>query len=70
MLFHQAGKSGIGVELILKSLSIRPDYFDAHFNLGINHLRIGDRGAALDEYKILKELDKERANALFNLIYE
>jgi hypothetical protein len=31
---------------------------------------LGDKGFALDEYKILKDLDPERANKLFNLIYQ
>ncbi len=31
---------------------------------------LGNKGAALDEYKILKTLDKDLANQLFNLIYE
>jgi len=29
---------------------------------------IGDKGSALEEYKILKTLDAEQANKLFNLI--
>jgi hypothetical protein len=33
-------------------------------------LRLGDKGSAIEEYKILKGLDKELANRLFNLIYE
>ncbi len=49
--------------------TINLDYADAHYNLGIAYLRIGDRGSALDEYNILKGLDKELANELFNLIY-
>jgi hypothetical protein len=33
-------------------------------------LKIGDRASAIEEYKILKDLNKEEANKLFNLIYE
>jgi len=33
-------------------------------------LKLGDRGSAIEEYRILKELNKELANKLFNLIYE
>jgi len=29
-----------------------------------------DRGSALEEYNILKKLDAERANKLFNLFYK
>ena len=30
---------------------------------------MGDKAAALDEYKILKGIDEDAANKLFNLIY-
>jgi hypothetical protein len=33
-------------------------------------LQVGDKGSALEEYKILKTLDTEKANKLFNLIYK
>jgi len=36
----------------------------------MTYLRLGDRGSALDEYKVLMKLDGEAANKLFNLIYE
>ena len=41
----------------------------AHFNLGTALLQKGDKTGALDEYKILKKLDKETADNLFNKIY-
>lgn len=49
---------------------ILPDYAEAYYNLGITHLAGGDRGMALEEYKILKNLDPQLANKLFNLIYK
>jgi hypothetical protein len=36
----------------------------------MSYLKLGERGSAIEEYKILKELDKGLANRLFNLIYE
>jgi len=39
----------------------------AHFNLGASYLINGDKGSALEEYKILKTLDVDKANELFNL---
>lgn len=38
--------------------------------LGMAYLELGDKGSALEEYKILKDLDKDLANKLFNHIYE
>jgi hypothetical protein len=40
----------------------------AHYNLGLAYLITGDKGSALEEYKILKTLNAELANKLFNLI--
>ena len=52
-----------------QAIRINPKYINAHFNLGLAYLKIGDTGSALQEYKILKGLDAELANRLFNLIY-
>jgi len=41
----------------------------AHYNLGVIYILIGDRNSALKEYKILKELDIDLANKLFDSIY-
>jgi len=38
-------------------------------NLGLSYFQIGDIGSVLNEYKILKELDIDLANELFDLIY-
>jgi len=37
--------------------------------LGGTYFIIGDKNSALNEYKILKELDIDLANKLFDLIY-
>ena len=38
--------------------------------LSIAYLMLNDRGSALEQYKILKNLDTELANKLFNKIYK
>ena len=53
-----------------QALRLKPSLAVARLNLGMSYLRLGDKGSAIEEYKILKELDKELANRLFNLIYE
>jgi tetratricopeptide (TPR) repeat protein len=52
-----------------RAIRIDPDFASAHYNLGVALLRTGDKAAALDEYKILKALDKPSADQLFNQIY-
>ena len=53
-----------------QAIHIKPDHASAHCGLGLAYVMVGDRGSALEQYKILKSLDKELANMLFNLIYE
>jgi Flp pilus assembly protein TadD len=53
-----------------QAIRLKPDDARAHLGLGMSYLIQGDRGAALEEYKILQTLDKERANVLFNAIYK
>jgi hypothetical protein len=38
--------------------------------LGLSYLSAGNRGSALEEYKILKDLDKDMADDLFGRIYK
>jgi Tfp pilus assembly protein PilF len=58
------------IEAFKQAIRITPDYVYAHYGLGLNYLIIGDKSSALNEYKILKELDINLANVLFDLIYK
>lgn len=58
-----------GIEPLKQAIRIKPDYAEAHHLLGFTYSILGDKGSALEEYKILKELDKEKANNLFRVIY-
>ena len=55
--------------MILDTEVIDPDDADVQYNLGITYLQLEDRGSAIEQYKILKKLDTEKANDLFNEIY-
>ena len=46
----------------------QPDNADAHYNLGVAYLSLDDIESALEEYKILNDLDKERAKELLDII--
>ena len=58
------------VEEYKQAIRIKPDDAGTHYVMGLTYLLLGDRGGALDEYKILKDLDRDLANKLFNLIYK
>ena len=57
------------IEAFKQAIRIDPDNVDAHYGLGVYYSLIGDKSSALNEYKILKELDIDEANKLFDLIY-
>jgi len=51
-----------------EALRIRPRYIEAHYNLGVAFSIAQDKDSALQEYRILKNLDEYWANRLFDLI--
>ena len=51
-----------------KAIQIKPDFVLAHFFLGLMYLDVRDRNRALEEYRILKDLDPDYANDLLNMI--
>jgi serine protease Do len=57
------------IEACQQTIRINPDDVNIHFILGFIYLLIGDKSSTLNEYKILKELDIDKANKLFDLIY-
>jgi tetratricopeptide (TPR) repeat protein len=58
------------IEALKQAIRINPDDPDAHGALGLTYLMVGDKNSALNEYKILKELDIDKANKLFDFIYK
>jgi tetratricopeptide (TPR) repeat protein len=67
--YGQLGFYKDAIAAFKQAIYIDPDDPEAHYNLGITYILIGDRNSALNEYKILKELDIDLANKLFDLIY-
>jgi len=66
------GKLGNGQDEIASykaAIRMDPDFAPPHFNMGILYLNAGDKAAALEEYKILKGLNVEIADRLFDHIY-
>ena len=69
LVYGKLGQPNEEVKAYKEAIRVEPDYVSAHFNLGTALLQKGDKTGALDEYKILKPLDKEAADNLFNKIY-
>lgn len=59
------------IEAYKQAIQIEPDFSEnAHYGLGLAYLEIKDRSMAIEQYKILKNLDVEKANTLSDLIYK
>jgi len=58
------------IEAFKECIRINPDNVEAHLNLGIAFITMEDKKAALQQYTILKTLDTEQANKLFDRIYK
>ncbi len=56
------------IEACKQAIRINPDNAEAHFALGAAYAFLNDRVSALEQYKILKSLDSELANKLFNVM--
>jgi tetratricopeptide (TPR) repeat protein len=67
--YGKLGNSGSEINSYKEAIRIDPDFAPAHYNLGYALFQRGEKAAALDEYKILKGLDEDAADKLFNLIY-
>jgi tetratricopeptide (TPR) repeat protein len=58
------------IEAFKQAIRIKPDKAGYHLNLGVSYLSLNDRGLALEQYKILKDLSSQMANILFDLIHK
>ncbi len=55
-----------------QAIRLQPDlgfsFSSAYFNLGLAYLNLGEKGLALEQYRVLKTIDELGARELFNLI--
>jgi tetratricopeptide (TPR) repeat protein len=70
VVYEKSGMHKEAIEASKQAIRIKPGMALAHYNLGLAYLSVNDRGSALEQYKILKDLDTESANKLFSLIYK
>jgi tetratricopeptide (TPR) repeat protein len=69
LAYGKSGRHREAVKAFEEAILIKPDYADAHYNLAITYLILKDKDAALLEYNVLKNTDRERALRLFELIH-
>ena len=70
VLYKKIGRTDDARKELVEALRAEPRSAAAHFQLGRLHLEAGDRGAALEEYKLLKDIDAKTAEKLFGLVYK
>ena len=70
LIFGEIGQSSSQMQAFKQAIRINPDFVPAHYAIGRAYLDQGDKAAALDQYKILKKLDEDIANHLFDEIYK
>jgi tetratricopeptide (TPR) repeat protein len=59
-----------GIDLFKQAIIIKPDELSAYYWLGCAYLMVGNRTAALEQYRLLKDLNKELASILYDIIYK
>jgi len=64
----QLGRYPDALNAYKKAIQIQPDFVLAHFFLGLIYLEVRNRNHALEEYRILKDLDRNYADDLLNMI--
>jgi len=66
VLRHQQGRTALGIDFVLRAITLRPDYFDALNNIGNMYLRFGP-AEAVTAYNKALELRPSDPGALRNL---
>ena len=67
VIAHQKGDNDIAVDRITKAIAIKPDYAEAHSNLGISLQHIGKPEEAVASYRKALSLKPDYADAHSNL---
>ena len=69
IVYGELGNIQDEMDAYKKAIRVNPDFTPAHYAIGQAYLKQGDKASALDEYKILKKLDSDIADKLFEEIY-
>jgi tetratricopeptide (TPR) repeat protein len=56
------------IEAFKQATRLKPDFGTAYYNMALGYLTLGDRDSAMIQYNILRSIDADLAEKLFNLI--
>jgi len=70
LVYFRIGRNFEAIAALKQATRINPNHAKAHYSLGLTYLILDNRDSALEEYNILKDLDRKLANSLFDLIYD
>ena len=70
VVYRKLGDYNLSIEIYKELIKNFPENSMAHYGLGLVYLELGKKDYAFDEYKILRSLDKQFADWLFDKIYE
>ena len=70
VVYFNSGMQKEAIKAYKQAIRINPDDALAHYNLGFAYVFFNDRDSALEQYRILKSLDSELVNKLFDGIYK
>jgi tetratricopeptide (TPR) repeat protein len=68
--YGELGLHNEAIKAYEQAIRIKTDFAEAHYNLGEAYLKLKERRMSIEQYKILKNIDSELANKLFDLIHE
>ena len=66
--YGELGMYKEAIEVLKVAIKRNPDYAMSYYNLGLIYNLSNDKDSALEQYKILGNLDTQLANKLFRLI--
>lgn len=68
--YGQLGRYPEAIDAYKQSICIEPDNAKAHYYLGMAYSLYGNKSSALEQHRILKDMDSNLATKLFNLIHK
>jgi tetratricopeptide (TPR) repeat protein len=66
--YLQAGMYAQAIESFKDAVQTDQEHAQAYFNLGRAYLRVGDKALALEQQRVLQNLDPRLAGQLLNMI--